>query len=361
MPVDHSASLGHRLRRAPRHHYDTARRYAEHHPTRITAVFLVGFAMFAAVGYLAPRVHLNPDEISTPDFPAAGATALALAAAVAVDLLLLVAFALHDRAAGRGAYDIRDSDPAALIPPVLRPFLWLVLLPSLTGLAVLASRVADRTGPLAVDRRVDEPLVYRFHPIAPVFRGLTQLGSPAGIAVLSVLLAALSLAVGHRRAALLALACPPLAGALTEYALKPFIGRRAGRLYAFPSGHTTGAVAVAVVITLLLLPAGAFTRVPHPLRLLLTLMAVVLASAVPLGLVVLRYHYATDVLAGAAVALATTLTLALTLDTAARRLTRHDRPGPSPDHHPASQTAKRQEAAAHGRAGPPSTGQRQRR
>ncbi len=320
---------------------DAARRSAEYHPGRINALFLVGFVMFGAVGYLAPRIHLNPDEISTPDYPAAGATALALAAAVAVDLLLLVAFALHDRALRRGTF--HTGDPRRLIPPVARPFVWLVLLPSLTGLAVLASRVADRTGPLAVDRRVDEPLIYRFHSIAPEFRGLTQLGSPTGVAVLSVLLAVLCLVVGHRRAVLLALAGPPLAGALTEYVLKPLIGGRAGDLYAFPGGdgHTTGAVAVAAVTALFLLPAGAFTPLPRQLRRLLAVLAIVIASAVPLGLVVLRYHYATDVLAGASVAGATTLILALTLGTAARRLTRtpSGRPGRCPLSKSSSETS----------------------
>jgi membrane-associated phospholipid phosphatase len=293
-------------------------RYTHSHPTRINALFFAGLAMFLAVGYLGPRARLNPDDLNTPRYPAAGATALALAAAAAVDLLLLAAFFAHDRAIRRGTYSNRD--PGALVPPALRPFCWLVIVPALAGVAILASRVTNSRGPLAIDRRVDDPVVYRLHPLRPLFADLTQLGSPPGVAALSVLLGVACLSVRRWRAALLALACPPLGGALTEYALKPLVGRRAGHYFAFPSGHTTGAVAVAAVITLLLLPAGAFTRLPHWLRLLLALTAVVLASAVPLGLIVLRYHYATDVLAGAAVALAVTVTLALALDATARQL-----------------------------------------
>jgi membrane-associated phospholipid phosphatase len=123
------------------------------------------------------------------------------------------------------------------------------------------------------------------------------------------------------RAAILAAAGPPLAGVLTEYALKPLIGRRSGNLFAFPSGHTTGAVAVAVTITLFLLPTGALAGLPRWPRLLLAGLAAVLASLLPLGLIVLHYHYATDVLAGAAVAVTVILTLALLLDSAARRRT----------------------------------------
>ncbi|ORT46505.1 hypothetical protein, partial [Frankia sp. KB5] len=117
-----------------------ARRYAHDHPRRINLLILTGGGLFMATGYLAPRLRLNPDELNTPDFPDVGATVLALAVAVAVDLLLLAAFALHDRTQ-RGRIGGLD-DPAALVPPVLRPFCWLVILPSLTGVAGLASRVA---------------------------------------------------------------------------------------------------------------------------------------------------------------------------------------------------------------------------
>lgn len=317
MPVDQSPPPEGRPRRARRRPQDAFRHYGRAHPDRINALILVGMAVFLVVAYLARRLRLNPGGLATPGFPGTGVLALALAAAAGIDLLLLAAFARHDWATARGEYRARDA--RALVPPALRPFVWLVILPSLAGLAVLAARVARSGGPLAVDRRVDTPLVYRLHPFARAFRDLTQLGSPLGVVVLSACLAIGCLAIRRRRAALLSLVGAPLAGALTEYVLKPLVGRHKGPLYAFPSGHTTGAVAVAAVITLFLLPGGAFTQLPRPARLALAGLAAVLASALPLGLIVLRYHYATDVLAGAAVAVTVTLVLALALDGAAAR------------------------------------------
>jgi membrane-associated phospholipid phosphatase len=298
------------------------RRYAGAHPQRISLLAIVGFALFMVVGALAPRLQLNPDELNTPDFPDVGATVLAAAAALGVDLLLLAAFALHDRAALRGVY--RAQDPGGLVSPGLRPFCWLVILPSLAGVAVLASRVAGSHGPLRVDQRIDDRLAYRLLPLRPVLGRLVELGSPTGVAVLCTLLALGCLTLRRVRAAILAAAGPTLAGALTEYTLKPLIGRHKGGGLAFPSGHTTGAVAVAVTIALFLLPAGAFAGLPRPLRLLLAAFAAVLASALPLGLIALHYHYATDVLAGAALAVDLILALALLLDAAAsHRAPRH--------------------------------------
>ncbi len=246
--------------------------------------------------------------LNTPEFPDVGATVLG------VDLLLLCAFALHDRAPVKGAN--RAEDPGGLVPPVVRPFCWLVILPSLTTVGVLASRVAGSHGPLKVDQRIDSPVAYRLLPSRPVLNRLVELGSPTGVTVLCTLLALGCLTLRRMRAATLAAAGPTLAGALTEYVLKPLIGRHKGGGLAFPSGHTTGAVAVAVTITLFLLPGGTFAGLPRTLRLLLATFAAILASALPLGLIALHYHYATDVLAGAALAVALILTLALLLDAA---------------------------------------------
>lgn len=301
----------------PRARSATALGHARAHPRRMAAFVLTGIALFVVVDTLAPRLAVNPGALNTPRFPAAGAALVAVAAAVGVDLLLLCAFALHDRAVVRGSY--RAEDPGGLVSPYLRPFCWLVILPSLAGVAILASRVASSDGPLPVDQRIDDRVAYRLLPFRPLLGRLVKLGSPTGVAVLCALLAAGCLALRRPRAAILAAAGPPLAGTLTEYAFKPLIGRRSGAGFAFPSGHTTGAVAVAVTIILFLLPAGALAGLPRLLRLLLAIFAAVLASALPLGLIALHYHYATDVLAGAALAVALILTSALLLDAATWR------------------------------------------
>ncbi len=282
------------------------------HPGRTNALLLVPVGLFLTTSYLALHIGVNPDVLRTRAFPNGGSAILALGIAAGAEVLLAAAFRLHDRAVVRGTYN--TVEPGALVPPMLRPFLWLVVLPCLAGVAVLTSRVAGTRGPLGVDRAVDDRLVYRLRPFTGLFRDLTQLGSPLGVGVLSALLAGICLAVGQRRAALLSITGPPLAGTLTEYVLKPAIGRQAGHLFAFPSGHTTGAVAVAAVIGMFLLPNGPLASRSTPFRFGMALLAAILASGVPIGLIVLRYHYATDVLAGAAVALASTLLAALTLD-----------------------------------------------
>jgi len=300
------------------------RRYSEAYPRRVSGLAAAGLGMFVLIGYLAPRLRLNPGQLDTPDFPALGAAMLGLAAAVGIDVLLLAAFVLHDRARRRAAVGGNpwDGDERALVPPLVRPFCWLVILPSLAGVALLASRVAGTDGPLRVDARVDNGLAYRLGGFRSLLEGLTQLGSPEGVGVLAALLGLGCLMARRPRAALLAFVGPPAAGMLTEYGLKPLIGRRSGDAFAFPSGHTTGAVAVATVIVLLLVPSGSLAGLPRQARVLLGAFAAGLASIVPIGLIVLRYHYATDVLAGAAIAVAAILALALGIDAGARRLAR---------------------------------------
>ena len=107
-----------------------------------------------------------------------------------------------------------------------------------------------------VDRALDARITGRLAEHRGLLSGLVLLGSPAVVVLGSLALAGVAAARRWRRAAALALLAAPLAGAATEFLLKPLIGVRMDPRapYGFPSGHTTGAVALALVIVVLLLP-----------------------------------------------------------------------------------------------------------
>jgi len=122
----------------------------------------------------------------------------------------------------------------------------------------------------------------------------------------------LACAVTRRwRGAVLAVAAVPIAIGLTEYVLKPSIGEAIGQ--AFPSGHATSMFALATSCAVLLANPPR-RRVPDSVRLLLALMAVLLAAGVASAMVANAEHSFTDAVAGAAVGTGVVLACALTLD-----------------------------------------------
>jgi membrane-associated phospholipid phosphatase len=118
---------------------------------------------------------------------------------------------------------------------------------------------------------------------------------------------------GRPRAALLAAIGPALAAAITEWVLKPLIGRTLSGAYSFPSGHTTGIFAVAFVVVVAMLDRAP----PRPralVALVVSVLSLVVAAGVAAALVADHYHYATDTVGGAGVALATVAIVGLGID-----------------------------------------------
>jgi hypothetical protein len=103
----------------------------------------------------------------------------------------------------------------------------------------------------------------------------------------------------------------PLAAALTEFMLKPLIGRTSWG-NPFPSGHVTSVVALATALTVLLARTPA--RVPGLVRLVLAVMAFLVAAAVAFGVIGANMHHFSDTVGGAAVGTGTVLATALILD-----------------------------------------------
>jgi membrane-associated phospholipid phosphatase len=209
------------------------------------------------------------------------------------------------------------SEPRPLLPGPVRA----------AGAALLAACVATVLVAFAAGRgnpgRLDTALDPRFQAWLGRFPALLhQLPRLGGLKEVALMTAALALAcVATRRwsGAVLALVAVPGAVGLTEYVLKPSVG--AVLHQAFPSGHATSSFALAAVFAILLTDP-AYRRVPGALRLLLVLMALLLATAVAATMIAIGAHVFTDAVAGAAVGTGVVLACALTLDLAVGRARR---------------------------------------
>jgi membrane-associated phospholipid phosphatase len=186
----------------------------------------------------------------------------------------------------------------------------LVAVALLAVVVVVGVRVAHTTGPLHVDRLgarvVDTPQIPHTRR---AFRGLVWLGSPEFVAGAVVVLAVWRLARRDILGAAAAVVAPVLAIALTELVAKPLIGRRlssAGHSFAFPSGHVTGAAALAAVAVAVAVRAwgrsAAWLAVP----------ALFLPLGVSAGVVRAGFHYSTDALGGIAMGFSAVLLVVVT-------------------------------------------------
>jgi undecaprenyl-diphosphatase len=151
-----------------------------------------------------------------------------------------------------------------------------------------------------------------------LFDAITVVGSTGAVAVGAVVLAVF--AWWWWRSLRLAVVCvlgPALAG-VGEIVLKDVIGRPRPSTaalsgesgFGFPSGHASGATALAVVIVLL-----AFAAFPrrHPLRAVLVVAAVLYTGVIAAARVVVGAHFPLDVLGGALLGTTATLVAILVL------------------------------------------------
>jgi undecaprenyl-diphosphatase len=184
--------------------------------------------------------------------------------------------------------------------------------------AVLGTHYADTYRAGRIDRTLDRRIKLRLAGHHHLLRDLVALGDPGTIAVLCLGIAAICIAQRRWRAAVLALIAPPIAGGLTEIVLKPLIGRHIGHSFSFPSGHSTGAFAVAATAALVLLQHGS-KRMHLSVRVALAAVSLLLAGGVAAALVGLGVHYTTDTIGGFCVALGVVIGLALLIDAVADR------------------------------------------
>lgn len=150
----------------------------------------------------------------------------------------------------------------------------------------------------------------RRHRLSAVF---VDLGSPRGVLIEAVLVAVAAWSRGRRLRELAVLATCLLTAVEVEVLLKPFVGRHApshASAFLFPSGHVAGVTSVALAGWLLLAGgrSGATRQVVGGAAVL------GLIGVVGVAVIILQFHFLTDAVGGALVALITTLGLATLLD-----------------------------------------------
>lgn len=179
-----------------------------------------------------------------------------------------------------------------------------------------------------LDGVVDPRLQAALRPFPALLRWLPDFGTLAAVTLMTMALVLACLAARRWPGAILAAVAVPAASGLTEYVLKPLVGQPAGQP-SFPSGHATTMFALAAICAILLLDPP-LRRVPAAVRVILALMALLMAAAVAAAMVAIGAHHFTDAVAGAAVGTGVVLACALTLDLAASRARRAPAKPPEP-------------------------------
>ena len=211
----------------------------------------------------------------------------------------------------------RQRRPAGrpLLPPgTQRPAALLV-----AGCAVVTTCLALAFGHQARADRLDAAVDAWIQGALGSYQGplhlLDRLGGLFSVSELTAALVLACLVTRRWRGAVLAGLAVPAAVALTEFALKPLVGRSIHGYTVFPSGHATAMFALAATCAVLLANPPR-PRLPRAVRLLLVAGAVLVAAAVPVAMVALGFHYFTDIVAGAALGTGTVLLAALLIDRA---------------------------------------------
>jgi membrane-associated phospholipid phosphatase len=184
---------------------------------------------------------------------------------------------------------------------------------------VLGVLFAHQTRADGFDHLVDEPIVSWLGPHRTLLGWMEYPGTQVPAVVVSLALALACLRGRRLNGAILALAAVFVATRIDDWLLKPLFHRTYLGALVYPSGHTSSVVAITATYALLFVipPQQARTR-----ALRLAGLAVLLAITVitVLGVIGLRWHYFTDTIGGAAVAIGTVCALALALDWAGARL-----------------------------------------
>lgn len=184
------------------------------------------------------------------------------------------------------------------------------------GTLALGIHYAGTSGASRTDLRLDAAVAALVPDPGIELQLVHALGDPGPVVVGALLLAAICVAVGRRRLALVAVLGPGLTGVATT-ALKPVFGRVLEGGFAYPSGHTAAVTALGLVVALLvtdLVRAG-----PAAGALLLALGAVGGGTLMAVSLIALDIHYPTDTVGGFGTAVALVVGSAVLVDAFAVR------------------------------------------
>jgi membrane-associated phospholipid phosphatase len=183
---------------------------------------------------------------------------------------------------------------------------------------VLGVLFAHQARAAGLDHAIDSPIITWLGGHRGLLLWLAAPGSLIPVGVLSAVIVGTCLLTGRLNGAVLAAAAVPVAVGLDEALLKPLVHRTYLGNLVYPSGHTTAVFTLAATVTVLLLIPPRPVR-GGALRVLIPAAACALGAVVAVGVIGLRWHYFTDTVAGAAVAIGTVCGLALILDLPAVR------------------------------------------
>lgn len=215
--------------------------------------------------------------------------------------------------------DVRPGRPLVaaserpLLSPAIRPWAAWVLAACAVIAPLLGVVFAHQTRADPFDRVVDAPIITAFRDHRVTAYWLVHLGSELPAALLCAAIVIACLVTGRLGGALLAALALAGSEGITEKLLKPLFHRTYLGSVSYPSGHTTAIFALVTTVAVVLLAPPRPARA-RALQYLVLAAACVLAVAVPIGLMGLRWHYFTDTVGGAAVGLGTVVALAFILD-----------------------------------------------
>jgi undecaprenyl-diphosphatase len=197
-----------------------------------------------------------------------------------------------------------------LLARSIRPWAAMLLACCAVVVIVLGVLVAHHSRVDGLDEQIDAWLIRSLGGHKSLLRWLAAPPEllPAGLT--SLIMVAACLVTGRLKGAVLAATAVPTASALCDSVIKPLVHRSD---LAYPSGHVTSILALAAMLTILLvLPPRPF--IEGRARLLIPLITSVLACGVAIAVIGLRWHYFTDTIGGAALGTGTVCALALVLD-----------------------------------------------
>ena len=205
-----------------------------------------------------------------------------------------------------------------LLAPRTRPWAGALVAGCAILVAVLGVLFRHQARADWLDQAIDSRIVAWLGGHDGLLLWLAAPGSLIPAVAACVAIAAACLLTGRLNGAVLAAASLPAAVGLDEALLKPLVHRTLLGSAAYPSGHTTAVFTLATTLTVLLLIPLQPARAPA-LRAGIPVAACALGVIVAIAVIGLQWHYFTDTVAGAAVAVGTVCGLALLLDRPAAR------------------------------------------
>lgn len=206
-----------------------------------------------------------------------------------------------------------------LVPAGLAGLLTAIAVLSLVVVSGLGVWFAGQHTGTSVDQSVYWAVYKQFVGDRGLLRAMLLPTEPVLLVVVIGLIVMVAVARRRPRLAILAVAGPLVTVTITSSLLKPLFGRTINNgSLAFPSGHTSGLVAVLAV---LIVGVAGSTRPPR--RKSLTTAVVIFAAVLTVigatALVGMKYHYVTDTLGGACMGVATVFLVAPAIDWLAGR------------------------------------------